>query len=116
MKESQQFPARVLLIFIALLVTDRIFNGIHVDTLLTMLAVSVLLAVLNSVVKPFLILITIPVTIISVGLFLLVINALMLMLTAAVIDGFYIASFGTAFWGGITLSLLNTLLGSLVKK
>ena len=116
MRESHQFTARVILIFFALLITDKLFSGIQIDGFITLIAVSVLFAVLNSVVKPFLILITIPVTLGTLGFFLLIINALILSLTALLIDGFSISNFSTAFWGSITLSILNMLLGGMVKK
>ncbi len=114
--KKQQFAARIILNFLALLITDRLFNGIHIDGYLTLLSVAVLLAVFNQFVKPFLVLITIPVTILSLGLFLLVINALILYFTASLIDGFAISSFAVAFWGALTLSILNSLLGNLFEK
>ncbi|MCK5519618.1 MAG: phage holin family protein, partial [Candidatus Marinimicrobia bacterium] len=111
-----QFLVRVLLIFLALLITDKLFTDIRIEGFTVLLAVSILLALLNSVIKPLLILITIPVTIGSLGFFLLIINAMLLLFTAKLIDGFYIASFATAFWGGISLSILNVILGRMLKK
>jgi putative membrane protein len=71
-----------------------------------------MLGVANFFVRPILIVLTFPVTIITLGLFLLVVNALMLMLAAAVVDGFEIEGFGPALWGSIGLAILNFLVGA----
>jgi putative membrane protein len=67
-------------------------------------------------VRPILVLITLPITIITLGLFLIVINALMLLLTGALVPGFHIDSFGAALLGGLLLGLFNLLASALLYR
>lgn len=87
---------------ISIFAVSYILSGIQVDSFITALIVAVVMAVLNVTLKPLLILITIPLTIITFGLFLLVVNVLVLYAAAALIDGFQIAG----FWWAIAFSLL----------
>lgn len=113
--KDRSFLVKIAVIALALLITEKLFDGISIDNSLTLLAVAVLIGILNAVIKPLLVIITIPITVISLGLFYLVINALILMLAAALIDGFTIASFGTAFWGAIVLSFISMILENWFK-
>src|ERR1700690_1652989 len=81
--------------------------GIHLNGLLTALPAAVVLGLVNFLVRPILVLITLPITILTLGLFLIVINALMLLLTGALVPGFRIDSFGAALLGGLLLGLFN---------
>ena len=85
-------------------------GGIHVDNYITAIFVAVVLSVLNIFLKPILILLTIPATIFSLGIFLLVINAFIIVIAANVVDGFRVDSFGWAFVFSIILSLVTFLL------
>ncbi|GAA0360826.1 phage holin family protein [Bacillus horti] len=78
------------------------------------LLAAVILSIVNGIVRPILIFLTLPITVITLGLFLLVINAITLLITASFIDGFVIDGFGTAFIAGIIISILNTLIQKLV--
>ena len=82
-------------------------GGIHVDNYITAIFVAVVLSVLNIFLKPILILLTIPATIFSLGIFLLVINAFIIVIAANVVDGFRVDSFGWAFVFSIILSLVT---------
>ncbi|MBN8703074.1 MAG: phage holin family protein [Bacteroidetes bacterium] len=86
---------------LAIFVTSLLLPGVHVDTILTAIIVAAVLAFLNSVVKPFMILLTIPVTIFSFGIFLLFINAFVILIADRIVDGFEIDGFGWAFLFGI---------------
>jgi len=77
---------------------------------MTALIVSCILAFLNSIIKPLLVLFTLPLTIITLGLFLLVINAVIIILTDKLVDGFYIKNFGVALLFSILLSLTTSVL------
>lgn len=90
-----------------------ILPGIEVDNFLTALVVAVVLAVLNVTLKPVLIFITIPFTIVTFGLFLLVINVLVLYAAEALIDGFYISGFWWAVLFSVLVSIVNGILFSL---
>ena len=95
---------------ISIFAVSYILSGIEVDSFVTALIVAVVMAVLNVTLKPLLILITIPLTIITFGLFLLVVNVLVLYAAEALIDGFQIAG----FWWALAFSLLVTFVNSVL--
>ncbi|MBL7964943.1 MAG: phage holin family protein [Flavobacteriales bacterium] len=104
---------RLLIATIAVLVTDLILPGVHADDFLTGLLVAVVLALLNTFLKPLLILLTLPVTLVTLGLFLLVINAAMVLLAAEIVPGFVVESFWWALGFSLVLSLVQGFLSSL---
>lgn len=79
------------------------------DTYLTALAVALVLGILNVLVKPILIILTLPITLLTLGLFLIVINALLLLLTDAIVPGFTIDGFWWAVFYSILVSVVNVL-------
>ena len=98
---------RWLLNTLALLVVVNVVPHFHVATFVSLAIAALVLGLLNAIVRPILVFITIPITIITLGLFLIVLNALMLELTAALVHGFAIDSFGWAVVGAIVLSLVS---------
>lgn len=86
-----------------------ILPGVHMDTYLTALAVALVLGILNVLVKPILIILTLPITLLTLGLFLIVINALLLLLTDAIVPGFTIDGFWWAVFYSILVSVVNVL-------
>ncbi|KAB8132154.1 phage holin family protein [Gracilibacillus oryzae] len=101
---------------LALMLIDYLFDGITIDGFLAAVIASIILAVLNAIVKPILVILTLPITIVTLGLFLLVINAVTLMLTQAFMgDNFIINGFGTAVIAAILFSILNIFINKLVK-
>tara|TARA_B100000965_G_C19433063_1_gene687332 strand:- start:397 stop:753 length:357 start_codon:yes stop_codon:yes gene_type:complete len=101
---------------IAVLVTAYLLPGVDIKDFLTAIVVAAVLALLNNFLKPILIILTIPVTILTLGLFLLVINALMILLADDLIGGFTVASFWWALLFSIILSVINSLFSSLDKE
>jgi putative membrane protein len=95
---------------VSIFVVGYVLPGIHVESFLTALVLAVVLAVLNVTLKPLLILLTIPLTIITFGLFLLVVNVLVLYAADALIDGFQIAGFWWALLFSVLVALLNGIL------
>ena len=95
---------------ISIFAVAYILSGIQIDTFMTALIVAVVMAVLNVTLKPLLILITIPLTVITFGLFLLVVNVLVLYAAEFLIDGFHIAGFWWALAFSILVSLVNSIL------
>ena len=95
---------------ISIFAVSYILSGIQIDSLLTALIVAVVMAILNVTLKPFLILITIPLTVVTFGLFLLVVNVLVLYAAEALIDGFQIAG----FWWALAFSLLVSFVNSVL--
>ncbi len=107
---------KLLLNAIAVVVLAKLLNGVEVDSYLTAIIVAVVLSVLNLLVKPFLVILTLPITLLTLGLFLLVVNALIILLADQLIDGFYVSSIWTAILFSILLSILESILQSLVKE
>ena len=97
-----------------LFLVGQLVRGIEVRDGKTALWAALALGFANWLVRPVLVILTLPVTILTLGLFLLVINALMLMLAAAFVDGFEVEDFGTAVVGSLLFSVMNFLLVRLV--
>ncbi len=103
---------KIIISSLAVLLTAYILPGIHVDTYVTALCVAMVLAILNGIVKPILIVFTIPITIFTLGLFLLVINAIIILLTDNFVDGFYV----DGFWWALLFSLVLSIVTSVMEK
>jgi putative membrane protein len=98
----------------SLLIVAYLFPGIQVKGLGAALIAPIVIGFINATIGLVLKIITLPLTILTLGIFWLVINALMLQLAAAIVPGFYVGGFISAFFGAIVLSLINILLRSLV--
>ena len=105
-----------LLYAIALLLVSRLVPGFVVNGLGPALMASLVIGLLNATVGFFLKVVTFPLSILTLGLFLLVINGLMIMLASAVVRGFHVRSFGAAFWGAVVLALLGMLIRAITKS
>ena len=92
---------------LALWLASFVFHGVKFQTARAMWISALLLGLANAVVKPFFILFTLPITIVTFGFFLLVINALMLLLVSTLVRGFTLSGFWTAFFASIFISLLS---------
>jgi putative membrane protein len=90
-----------------LLLVARFVKGVQVDGFATALLAALVFGFVNAIVKPLMVLLTLPLTILTLGLFLFVVNALMFRLAAALVPGFSVAGFGPALLGSLLLSLLN---------
>ncbi|MCM3731461.1 phage holin family protein [Fictibacillus nanhaiensis] len=107
--------ASLLINTIALMVVAGYFEEFHIENIGAALLASVLLSLFNVFLKPVLVILTLPVTIISLGLFLIVINAALLSLTAELMgDSFNIDGFGMALLAAVIISLLNMFLTNFV--
>jgi putative membrane protein len=104
---GRNFIIRLVINMIALSVTAALLPGIHINGGAgTLLIVALVFGIINSIVKPILLLLTCPFVIITLGLFILVINGLMLLLTAAILgNSFVVDGFGTAIIGGIVMGI-----------
>ena len=107
---------RLIISALAVLVTSFLLPGVHIDNGLTAILVAAVLSFLNAIIKPLLVFLTIPITIFTFGLFLLVINALMILLTAKIVPGFQVSSFWTALFFSIILSLVNAAFEGMARK
>ncbi|MBK8319067.1 MAG: phage holin family protein [Betaproteobacteria bacterium] len=101
---------------LSLWVASLLFNGIRFSSTGSLIISALLLGFANAVLRPLLVILTLPLTLVTLGFFLLVINALMLLLVAKVVKGFSISGFWTAFFASLFISILSMALGSLVPN
>jgi putative membrane protein len=99
---------------LSLMIVAYLFPGIQLQGLGAALIAPIVIGLINATIGLILKIITFPLTILTLGIFWLVINALMLQLAAALVPGFYVAGFLAAFFGAIVLSIVSTILHSLV--
>jgi putative membrane protein len=99
------FLVRAALAAIGLWIASRVVSGIHFDDGGTLLLAAVLLGIVNAFVRPLTLILTLPMLVVTLGFFLLVINAAMLGLVAALLAGFHIDGFGAAFWSALIVSI-----------
>jgi putative membrane protein len=104
-----------LLYAIALMVVSKIVPGFQVTGLWPALIASLVIGLLNATVGLVIKIVTFPISIITLGIFLLVINGLMIMLASSIVRGFNVRGFGPAFWGAVVLALLGMLIRAVVK-
>lgn len=107
---------KLLLNALAVFILAHLLSGVAVDGYVGALIVAIVLSILNLLVKPILIIFTLPATILTLGLFLLVINAIIILLADKLIDGFAVANFWWAILFSILLSILQSILQSLLKE
>ncbi len=98
----------------ALWVASHVFKKMRFDSAGALIVSALLLGLANAVVRPLLVFLTLPLTVVTFGLFLLVINALMLMLVAKLVSGFHLNGFWTAFWASIFMALISFVLGAFI--
>jgi putative membrane protein len=99
------FILRLAISALGLWLASEIVPGIDIEGTGTLVAAALLLGIVNALVRPLLILLTLPITVLTLGLFLLVVNAAMFGLVAALLDGFHVAGFGAALLGSIVVGL-----------
>ncbi len=110
------FLLHLVLTALALLVVANVVSGVHIGGFLPALIGALILGVVNAFVRPIMIVLTLPLTIVTLGLFLFVVNALMFWLAAALVPGFQIGGFGAALLGSLLLTVLNLLIDRLAPK
>ena len=108
------FIAHLLVTAVLIFILGRIVPGIRVRDGKAALIGALVLGIANAIVRPVLVLLTLPATVLTLGLFLLVVNALMLALAAYLVDGFEIEGFAAALWGSLVLAVMNVLVGVLI--
>ncbi len=102
------FLIRLLVSALAAMLTAYLLPGVKIDNFITALILALVLAVLNLLVKPVLIILTLPVTIVTLGLFLLVINAIIILFAAKLVSGFRV----DGFWWALLFSIVMTVINS----
>ncbi len=110
-----KFLTQLIISALAVIITSKILPGVKIDSALTGVIVAAVLAVLNAIIKPILIILTISITVVTLGLFLLVINAVLIMMASELVHGFSVSGFWTALFFSIILSLVTSVFNNLSK-
>lgn len=100
----------------ALLALPYLMHSVSIDNYVTALIVAVVLGFFNTILRPVLILLTLPVTVLTVGLFIFIINGLMFWLVANMVEGFHVAGFWSAVFAAILYSVISWALSTLILK
>lgn len=107
-----EFITHLLISAVLLIVVSFIVKGIEVKNFMSAGIAALVLGVVNAFIKPLVVLLTLPATLLSLGLFLFVINAFMLMLVSVVVPGFKVKGFGSALFGAVLLAVINLFVNS----
>jgi putative membrane protein len=101
---------------VALMVVAYLYSGVVVASFTSALIAALVLGLLNTIVRPVLVLLTLPVTFITLGLFLFVINALMFWSASGLLNGFHVASFTAALIGSLIYSVLGIVIDAVLER
>jgi putative membrane protein len=111
----RQFVFRWAVTTIAVMVASSVIHGIRYDTVAALIGASLLLGILNAFVRPFLLILSAPVILLTLGLFIFVLNGLLLLLVHKIVIGFHVDGFWSAFWGAIVISFVSWLLSAFFR-
>lgn len=111
----RHFVFRWMITTVAVMVAPAFVNGIRYDSTGALLGAALLLGILNAFVRPVLLILSAPLILVTLGFFILVINALMLRFVPSVVHGFYVESFGSAFWGALLISIISWILSAFFR-
>ncbi|MBS7777452.1 phage holin family protein [Acidovorax sp. CCYZU-2555] len=100
----------------ALLAVAAIYGGVEISSFGSAMIAALVIGLLNAVVRPVLVVLTLPVTLLTLGLFLFVVNALMFWAAASVLDGIQVSGFGAAFLGSLIYSALGLVIDSALRR
>lgn len=108
--------AKWLLSATALLAVSQLYSGVEVQSFTSALLAALVIGLLNTIVRPILVILTLPVTVLTLGLFLFVINALMFWWAASLLDGFQVRGFGAALLGSLMYTLMGVVIESALEQ
>jgi putative membrane protein len=111
-----RFLLRLILNALAILLVAHLVSGVTVVSFVAAILGALVLAIVNALIRPVLFVLSLPVTILTLGLFTLVINALMFWLASRLSPGFYVAGFAAAFWGALVYSLISWAVSGLIQE
>jgi putative membrane protein len=106
---------RWLILTLAIMTAAYLFSGIHVSGFGSAFFAAMVLGILNAFFRPILFILTLPINVLTLGLFTFVINALLLMMTSGIIGGLVVEGFGSALFGSLIISLVSLLLSSCIS-
>lgn len=116
MLRAMKIAVRWLLLAAALLLVAQVYSGVAVASFGSALIAALVLGLLNTLLRPLLVLLTLPVTVLTLGLFLFVINALMFYFAASILQGFSVAGFGAALIGSLLYSLCGLVIDAAMER
>ena len=111
----RHFVFRWAITTIAVMVASSIIQGIRYDSVAALLGAALLLGILNAFVRPLLLILSVPLILLTLGLFILIVNGLMLLFVPYVVIGFHVDSFWSAFWGAIVISIVSWILSAFFR-
>ncbi|MBA3882628.1 MAG: phage holin family protein [Chthoniobacterales bacterium] len=111
----RHFFVRWFVTAVAVMICSMVIRGIRYDSIGALLGAALLLGLLNAFVRPVLLLLTLPLVLVTMGLFVLVVNGLMLHLGPSFVPGFHVETFGSAFWGAIFIGLISWILSAFFR-
>ena len=107
---------KILLSAVAVVILAKLIPGVTVDTYTTAIWVAFLIGILDTIIKPIFVILTLPITIVTLGLFLFVINAVLILVVDNLSEEFYVSSFWTALLFSILLSFFESILYKVIEK
>jgi putative membrane protein len=113
---KMNYILKILLSAVAVVILAKLIPGVTVDTYTTAIWVAFLIGILDTIIKPIFVILTLPITIVTLGLFLFVINAVLILMANNWIDGFSVSSFWTALLFSILLSFFESILYKVIEK
>jgi putative membrane protein len=111
----RHFIFRWIATTVAVMVAASIIHGIRYDSVASLIGAALLLGILNAFVRPILLILSAPLILLTLGFFILIINALMLRFVPSIVSGFQVDSFGSAFWGAIVVSIVSWILSAFFR-
>jgi putative membrane protein len=111
----RHFVFRWAITMVAVMVASSIISGIRYDSVAALIGASLLLGILNAFLRPVLLILSAPLILLTLGLFIFVVNGLMLLLVPSIVGGFHVDGFWSAFWGAIVISIVSWLLSAFFR-
>jgi putative membrane protein len=113
--KMKHFVFRWAITTIAVMVASSIIHGIRYDTVASLIGAALLLGILNAFVRPILLILSVPLILLTLGFFILILNALILFFVPSIVIGFHVESFWSAFWGAIVVSIVSWILSAFFR-
>ncbi|HWM23356.1 MAG TPA: phage holin family protein [Chthoniobacterales bacterium] len=111
----RHFVFRWMITTVAVMVAPVLISGVRYDTAGALIGAALLLGILNAFVRPVLLILSAPLILVTLGFFILVINALMLWWVPGLVPGFHVDGFWSAFWGAILISIISWILSAFFR-
>jgi putative membrane protein len=111
----RHFVFRWIITTVAVMIVPVFISGIRYDTWPSLIGAALLLGILNAFVRPVLLILSAPLILVTLGFFILIINALMLRLVPSMVIGFHVDNFGSAFWGALLISIISWILSAFFR-